>query len=81
MWNKITDVLPSEGCYLTVNSGRVVVANFDGKGMWQVFIPNVALFFQPLLENVTHYAPLPAPPNSDNSESETHPPTGAVQNG
>lgn len=60
-WISVEDRLPEEGAYLAVSKAKPFVANY-GKNLWQVFIPGVALLFQPVVDDVTHWMPLPQPP-------------------
>ena len=66
-WISVKDRLPEDGTYLALNSERSVVANYglltNGEGVWQLYIPGVAILFQPILKEVTHWMPLPDAPS------------------
>lgn len=63
-WIPVSERLPEEGMYTVLDESKVpITANYDAKSnIWQLYIPELALFFQPILKTVTHWQPLPERP-------------------
>ena len=60
-WISVEQPPESKCQVLAINNGEVVVANYEIK-YWLQYIQGTPLLFQPILDNVTHWQPLPKPP-------------------
>jgi len=83
MWIRISEKMPERNVFVLLNQGGEITTgcyaeNWDtGKS----FFLHSCECCQIPLNLVDSWMPLPNPPNSENAESETHPPTGQAQNG